>query len=203
MQVPCYIHYIFIYTHEYRIWGILLIYCWKWRTSIISASVWVDIVESDSNKSRLRIERLDKFNGFFDCFEVLVWFYLKQFRKYTSLLSRKLFIVIMYILIKCNEHNSLNLGLVHPVAPLFNENHKSIDFVSNLSRLYCTQYNTTLHVSAITIFRCVIYTKTLQTYSISTLYTRTAALYWIFTHFFTHFILIVEFSILLRVYSQS
>jgi hypothetical protein len=31
----------------------------------------------------------------------------------------------------------------------FNENHKSIAFVRNLSCLYCTQYNTTLHVSAI------------------------------------------------------
>jgi hypothetical protein len=30
-----------------------------------------------------------------------------------------------------------------------NENRKSIAFVRNLSRLYCTQYNTTLHVSAI------------------------------------------------------
>jgi hypothetical protein len=30
-----------------------------------------------------------------------------------------------------------------------NENHKSIAFVSNLSCLYCTQYNTTLHVLAI------------------------------------------------------
>jgi hypothetical protein len=43
----------------------------------------------------------------------------------------------------------LNLGLVHPVAPVFNENQKSIAFVRNLSRLYCTQYNTALHVSAI------------------------------------------------------
>jgi hypothetical protein len=42
-----------------------------------------------------------------------------------------------------------NLGLVHPVAPVFNENHKSIASVRNLSRLYCTQYNTTLRVSAI------------------------------------------------------
>jgi hypothetical protein len=33
----------------------------------------------------------------------------------------------------------LNLGLVHPVAPVFNENHKSITFVCNLSCLYCTQ----------------------------------------------------------------
>jgi hypothetical protein len=45
-----------------------------------------------------------------------------------------------------------NLSLVHPVAPVFNENHKSIAFVRNLSRLYCTQYNTTLHVSAIQPF---------------------------------------------------
>jgi hypothetical protein len=36
----------------------------------------------------------------------------------------------------------LNLGFVHPVAPVFNENHKSIVFVRNLSRLYSTQYNT-------------------------------------------------------------
>jgi hypothetical protein len=42
-----------------------------------------------------------------------------------------------------------NLGLVHPVALVFNENHKSITFVRNLSRLYYAQYNTTLHVSAI------------------------------------------------------
>jgi hypothetical protein len=41
----------------------------------------------------------------------------------------------------------LDLGLVHPVAPVFNENYKSITFVRNLSCLYCTQ--TTLHVSAI------------------------------------------------------
>jgi hypothetical protein len=38
---------------------------------------------------------------------------------------------------------NLNLGLVHPVAPVFNENHKSITFVRNLSCLYCTQYHTT------------------------------------------------------------
>jgi hypothetical protein len=31
----------------------------------------------------------------------------------------------------------INLGLVHPVAPVFNENHKSIAFVRNLSCLYC------------------------------------------------------------------
>jgi hypothetical protein len=44
---------------------------------------------------------------------------------------------------------SPNLGLVHPVEPVFNENHKSIAFVRSLSCLYCTQYNATLHVSDI------------------------------------------------------
>jgi hypothetical protein len=44
---------------------------------------------------------------------------------------------------------SHNLVLVHPVVLVFNENHKSIACVRNLSCLYCTQYNTTLHVSAI------------------------------------------------------
>jgi hypothetical protein len=38
----------------------------------------------------------------------------------------------------CHDYSTdyLNLGLVHPVAPVFNENHKSIAFVRNLSRLY-------------------------------------------------------------------
>jgi hypothetical protein len=49
----------------------------------------------------------------------------------------------------------LNLGLVHPVEPVFNENHKSIAFVSNLSCLYCTQI--TLHVSAIRPSSSVLY----------------------------------------------
>jgi hypothetical protein len=40
---------------------------------------------------------------------------------------------------------------------VFNENHKSIAFVRNLSRLYCTQYNTTLHVSAIQPSSGVLY----------------------------------------------
>jgi hypothetical protein len=40
--------------------------------------------------------------------------------------------------------NCPNLGLVHPVAPVFNENHKSIAFVRNLSCLYCTQYHNTI-----------------------------------------------------------
>jgi hypothetical protein len=52
---------------------------------------------------------------------------------------------------------SFNLGLLHPVAPVFNENHKSIPFVRNLSRLYCTQYNITLHVSAIRPSSGVLY----------------------------------------------
>jgi hypothetical protein len=33
-----------------------------------------------------------------------------------------------------NQDLDLNLGLVHAVAPVFNENHKSIAFVRNLSR---------------------------------------------------------------------
>jgi hypothetical protein len=40
---------------------------------------------------------------------------------------------------------------MHPVAPVFNENHQSITFVRDLFRLYCTQYNTTLHVSHVVL----------------------------------------------------
>jgi hypothetical protein len=32
-----------------------------------------------------------------------------------------------------NTDGDLNLGLVHPVAPVFNKNHKSLTFVHNLS----------------------------------------------------------------------
>jgi hypothetical protein len=61
----------------------------------------------------------------------------------------------------------LNLGLVHPVAPVFNENHKSIASVRSLSRLYCTQYNNhTTCFGYTAIIRCVIYTKMLKLYYI-------------------------------------
>jgi hypothetical protein len=50
----------------------------------------------------------------------------------------------------------LELGLVHPVAPVFNENHKSVTFVRNLSCIFCTQYHTACF-GYTAIIRCIIY----------------------------------------------
>jgi hypothetical protein len=45
-------------------------------------------------------------------------------------------------------HNE-ELHDLYSLPSIISENNKSIAFVRNLSRIYCTQYNTTLHVSAI------------------------------------------------------
>jgi hypothetical protein len=55
-------------------------------------------------------------------------------------------------------YNILILGWCILLRSYFNENHKSITFVRNLSCLYCTQI--TLHVSA--ILKCMMYIKMLK-----------------------------------------